>query len=721
MLEVIVSISLISGVFPVAHEVYGHGNATLNDSMNVRYVGHLDTPGDAYGVAVQGPYAYIADGFSLRIADITDPSNPTEVGFLSIQEGDGLDVWVCGDYAYVAAGGLKVVDVSDPSAPQLVGQLDIPGTANRLMVVENLAYIASDSGVSIVDISNPSSPTLMGSYRTQQAVRDVYVTGNYAYLAGVDSFFVIDICDPASPQFVAGVGTQGQGHGIFVSEHYLFLANYSDMRIYDVDDPSNPQLVTIYDQPYARFKSVFVQNEIAYVITARHGIFLLNVSDPSNPQDTGFYYNVYGTMTDVNVVGDYIYVAAYQDGLQIYEFDVGGGTPGGDSLHISYIGHLNLSGDAYGIHVQDNYAYVANGFHGLEVVDVSDPFNPFEAAHMPVNAWDAVDVFVSGNYAYVLTNGDRGLHIVDISNPLSPNEVGYISVSGNSGYGNRLFVSGNYAYIATGDGLRIVDVSAPSSPIEVGQFDTRFADVDVYVDGNYAYLAALEDFYVLDVSNPSSPESLTCLTIHGQVHRVFVHDGYAYVVRYGDIYIYDVSDPSNPILAGVFDPSGITNGILLQSDLAYVITSRQGWWLLDASNPSDLRPIDYYYNIYGTFEDIFVQGEYAYIAAYADGLQIYWISPTGISENAGHISNSDIEFKTSISRGTLRLKFSLPVGMEIALSLYDISGRLLWRKAGQFSAGNHQFTVSHNFRSGIYILKLQSTTQSKTFRVIVLQ
>ena len=45
-------------------------------------VGFYDTPGYAYGVAVAGSYAYVADGDAgLRVINVANPAAPVEVGF----------------------------------------------------------------------------------------------------------------------------------------------------------------------------------------------------------------------------------------------------------------------------------------------------------------------------------------------------------------------------------------------------------------------------------------------------------------------------------------------------------------------------------------------------------------------------------------------------------------------------------------------------------------
>jgi hypothetical protein len=130
----------------------------------LHWVGSVDTPGDAYDVAVSGSYAYIADNSSgLRIVDISNPANPQIVGFV-ITPGDAWGVAVSGIYAYVADeyAGLQVVDISNPASPQIVGSVNTPGDAYSVAVSGSCAYIADRFGLQVVDISNLNRTGFIG-------------------------------------------------------------------------------------------------------------------------------------------------------------------------------------------------------------------------------------------------------------------------------------------------------------------------------------------------------------------------------------------------------------------------------------------------------------------------------------------------------------------------------------------------------------------------------
>jgi len=79
-------------------------------------VGGYDTSGYAFGMAVSGNYAYVADsGAGLQVIDVSNPANPQRVGGNSLVDARGLIV--AGTNVFVAAGydGLVIFDLFRPS------------------------------------------------------------------------------------------------------------------------------------------------------------------------------------------------------------------------------------------------------------------------------------------------------------------------------------------------------------------------------------------------------------------------------------------------------------------------------------------------------------------------------------------------------------------------------------------------------------------------------
>src|SRR5258707_629423 len=94
-------------------------------------------------------------------------------------------------------------------------------------------------------------------------------------------------------------------------------------------------------------------------------------------------------------------------------------------------------------------------------------------------------VQISGNYAY-LANGSGGLQIMDISNFTNLVRLGGTATAVGA---NAITLRGNYAYVCGGVGLVIVDISSPAKPRQVGQCATPDYAVGVALLGDYAYVA----------------------------------------------------------------------------------------------------------------------------------------------------------------------------------------------------------------------------------------
>ena len=86
--------------------------------------------GLAVAVAVRTTPTWRMGDAGLQVIDVSNPANPQRVGGYDTS-GHAFGVAVSGNYAYVADGanGLQVIDVSNPANPQRVGGYDTSGSA----------------------------------------------------------------------------------------------------------------------------------------------------------------------------------------------------------------------------------------------------------------------------------------------------------------------------------------------------------------------------------------------------------------------------------------------------------------------------------------------------------------------------------------------------------------------------------------------------------------
>lgn len=211
---------------------------------------------------------------------------------------------------------------------------------------------------------------------------------------------------------------------------------------------------------------------------------------------------------------------------------------------------IAIPGYANNVKMKDNYAFVAAGSGGLQVVNVANPQAPVLAGSRATNG-NANDVRIAGNLAYV-ANGTAGLAILDISNPTSPVLVGSVSTGGEA---MDVMVVNNVVYVANGTaGLTIVNASNAAAPIVVSTLRTSGTARGIDISGNYAVVAddsPSPALRVIDISTPTSPRIVGNLTLSGSPKDVRAAGSIAYLAAYtGGMQVVDFSTPSSPRLVG---------------------------------------------------------------------------------------------------------------------------------------------------------------------------
>jgi len=202
----------------------------LSDKTNPIIVGSAYIHGTPWDVYVSGDYAYVAEGyFGLRVIDISDKTNPVNIGKSDTLQGQAMGVYVLANYAYVAYDysspssrnrriSLQVIDVSDKTSPVIVGSEYIryirQGHVMAVDVSGDYAYLVdSYSGLYVINISNKTNPVFVGKYEKLALSMDVDVVGDYAYLTGftmglhgnIACLQAIDVSNKANPTVIESI------------------------------------------------------------------------------------------------------------------------------------------------------------------------------------------------------------------------------------------------------------------------------------------------------------------------------------------------------------------------------------------------------------------------------------------------------------------------------------------------------------------------------------
>lgn len=601
--------------------------------FELAHVGSIDTPGLAYGVALAGDQAYVADADGhLKVFNIADPANPSFVATLHTLD-TARDVVVAGDHAYVADGtqGLCVIYIGTIGFGHSENT-DTPGTAEDVFVAGDLAYIADgDSGLRVLDVETLPA-AYVGNVPTLDYAWGLDVRGDYAYVAVDDSgLVVVDISDPSSPQVVGHHDTPYWAFNVAVSGNYAFVADYgSGLQVFDVSQPNAPSLVGSYNTD-GMAVDVKIVGDNAYVADGYSGLAVIDITDPADPGFVGKCV-VNGLCWDVAVAGEHAYLAAYDYGLQVIDIC--------DRLvNLAEMGSGKTPGNSTDVAVDGNYAYVADWYKGVRVVDISDPGSPVVMGSFDLGtffAGRAFHVAVAGSYAYVAYD-DSGVVVVDVSDPMDPTWAGNYVTGGEA---HDLAIEGDYLYIGDGSAyFQVADISDPTNPTYVGSYNPGPGAVGgIAVDGNIAIAVdnIMSEMVMIDITDPTSPVRGGSFTLSEPL-EVVIQGDYAYVADYDlGILAFSLTDPGGPVFLDSIRTSGYPYDIEVDGDYAVVADQDAGVTILDISDPSDLvilESLDI-----GICHGLTMAGDYIFAADQHPGLAVIKMYDRyfDIHRNMGH-------------------------------------------------------------------------------------
>ena len=253
---------------------------------------------------------------------------------------------------------------------------------------------------------------------------------------------------------------------------------------------------------------------------------------------------------------------------------------------------------------------VSNSGHTAQVQGTVINFTPRAMGFVAIPGF-ANNVDISGNFAYVAA-GATGLQIVNVSNKQAPVIVGSLDTAGNA---NDVVVVGNRAYVADGAaGLHIIDVTTPTAPVRLGGFDTAGDAVDVVVRDNRAYVAdGATGLRIIDVSTPTAPFLLGTIDPPGTQKGVDVDPVRKLAVLASGpsgIQVVDVTNPAAPALRGSL-AGGDARDVVLQNTVAYLADYERSFTPVDISNPAiPVAGASTPLNLGGRLNDVAIQGSF---------------------------------------------------------------------------------------------------------------
>ncbi len=513
-------ISVSGNIAYVADGFSGLQIINISNPAVPELISTIDTPGKAVRVAISDQMIYIADSDNgLQIIDAHDPVNPILRGAVYSTGNWASDVIVIGNMAYVAANAFQAINIENPDNPVIVDSLETSGVAQAISISDSKAYVAhSNDGLQIIDISNPANLQLLSSIPMPDTASAVTVVGSTAYVAAnFSGTQVVDISDSLNPEILSTISTPNRASKITVIDNTAYIQD-GGLQIVNIGYLTRSG-IGFADTP-GDAQAVALSGNTAYVADLNGYLQVIDITTPEKPEIRSSL-ELPGWATDLALSGNYLYITAGD--LQLVDIS----TPDTPQL----LDTIPVSGDPTSVVVKGDSVYVSDG-DSLHIFDISIPDQPTLLSSLPIPGGSARDIAVSSDFAYVAAGGN-GLQIVDITNQSSPSLAGQFTDS--MSLTTNVVINNNMAYVLDNLRLHILDISNPTSPLRVSTFFLGGSPQALHIDNNLIYIANADfGLQAIDVSIPAEPNRIGTVATPGSSKGLYIAGDTAFMADGGN-------------------------------------------------------------------------------------------------------------------------------------------------------------------------------------------
>lgn len=564
--------------------------------------------------------------FLLNCFALFSIDNIGQIGDCFINAGICYDIVEEENIAYIASQyGLFILDISDPESPQYLSSYKTPGTALSLDVHDNvvaLCYLSSS--VDFIDVSDITNPTKLSTYQNElswQNIRSVTLTNNFAFICiDYNNSKILDLSDLNNPTVIHEfVDLEAEKTKVVGNVFYALVDAIGGLGffVYDIEDCDNPVLMGSTNLPGEFPKNFEIQGNYAYFAAYNDNLQIIDISNPTNPQLIGECLLPDTESYDVTVNGNYAYLIGVGE-MSYSVVDISNPYEPTLLAGFDYPGNIitNTGGNIL-ISRRNNSSYVNNG---IGILNIDNPAVFYIESEF--RSGQAEKLKVKDEIAYI-ANGYRGLTILDVSNPHQPTTLSNFSTDD---WAMDILLDSLVAYVAISEGgVQIIDISDPAEPSLISQLDPGYGDIRTLAKlHNYLYLGGEEtgNIYLCDISDLENPQCINQIPVNDYSYDITIYDGYLYSAGYwGGMQIFDLSDPVNPTEVGYY-PLGLALCVEAGENMAYIGDPYTSLCFFDTSllsNPVMTESFEI-----GSVKDMHLRDNTLYVAS--SGLHSYDVS-----------------------------------------------------------------------------------------------
>ena len=480
----------------------------------------------------------------------------------------------------------------------------VGGAAISLALRDHYALLGLSYELIVLDLANPARPQWVAALPI--SANDIALAGRYAYVVGRDSFAVVEVGDLTDPVLVNVLALPNTGSVVVVTTDYAYVAVYGDLYTIALANPTKPAIIGV-NRLTVRITGMAVAANELYVVTD-DDFQRLDISNPTQPIVVEMLADPRLSYGPVIAAG--VLYFGNKAALQVRAV-------AGDVVlrTLALSTTLDWSGD---IAIMDGIAYLAGGFQGLHVWDITDPTTAVAIGAYPLNGL-AKAVVAQDGYVYTI-DCDEGLRIFDAANPTALTAVGAFTPMGLS---YNLTVGDAFAYVAGGYAGRLhqVALTNPAQVHTIAGHLLRSEVNDLAIVDNYLYVTVEAGVGVIDLAAPVTPQ-VVAFYPSPNAWAITAVGAYIYVSDPdGNLGLLDRTEPTQLTMQAAYPALGYANSVAVAGGLVYIAHKDVGLRLLAMGEQGELTVVGRY-PLASTIRKIVVVNGYAYLAIGKEGLAV---------------------------------------------------------------------------------------------------
>ncbi|HKJ42957.1 MAG TPA: hypothetical protein VKA27_12765 [Sunxiuqinia sp.] len=339
----------------------------------------------------------------VHVIDVSDPSNPKNVGFIDIP--GNVDIAIKGNILYADSYvDLVAIDVSDLNNIDEVGRVEdiFPYTVPEYDTDYRLAEVDQDKGV-VLDWKIKET-----KQEVEQYYYPIYYAKSYAENLAMDGAYFSTSSSGVGGGGGTTFGVGGSMARFGLYKDFLYTIDQSKLYTFKINDLENPEKVNKQNIGW-NVETMFIYNDHLFFGTTS-GMLVYSLEIEQNPAFINQYSHI--TSCDPVVVQNDLAFVTLHDGnscgrsvnrLDILKLGENYGTL---SLLKSY-----PMANPHGLGIDGDLLFICDGDAGLKIYDASDPMqiSSHQIAEFPnINTYDVIPV---NNYLFMI--GNDGFYLYD--------------------------------------------------------------------------------------------------------------------------------------------------------------------------------------------------------------------------------------------------------------------------------------------------------------------